>query len=233
MRVPTRVLLLVLAAAISGCAPSASASPSAGTPTATTDASAPAGTSSPSGAGGSGGPSATAGEVGGLVDLTGPELFLASGIAIEVRRSCGRAPELPDGAVAGLQCHPDGVAAIGFYLFDDRATMHDWYFARLAEFGVERDSGEVCRDGLPGEGADNPGDDDFVNRIGCYVDTSGAANVRMAFPAVAGDQSVYVGAAGETGSIPDLLAALFPPRGPGATGCNYCIGTVWSAGRSD
>ena len=41
------------------------------------------------------------------------------------------ATDLPDGATAGLQCHPEGIAAIGFYLFDDRATMRDWYVAAL------------------------------------------------------------------------------------------------------
>jgi hypothetical protein len=232
MRTPMLLLSGIVVVALSGCATSASASPT----TSLTEASEPpASAPTPSSAGTSSvGPSPSASdEVGGLMDLTGAELFLASGIATEIRQSCERATDLPDGATAGLQCHPEGIAAIGFYLFDDRATMRDWYVARLAEFGVDQDSGEVCRDGSPGEGADNPGDAEFVNRLGCYVDGSGAANVRMAFPAVAGDRSVYVGAAGDSGSIDELIAALFPAREPGATGCNFCIGSIWSAARSD
>ena len=240
MRVPTRLVACLMLAVLVACQPSASASLSVrpeSAESATPEASSVPGSESASAvASSSATPStSTSPEVGGLVDLTGPELFLASGIATEFRRSCSRATDLPDEAVAGLQCHPEsaGIEAIGFYLFDRREPMADWYFARLAEFGVEPSSGSTCVDGLPGEGTDTPGIEGYEFRIGCYVDTSGAANVRMALPAVAEDLSVYVGAAGRTESIEELLATLFPNRVPGMVGSTFGVGFVWSAARSD
>lgn len=178
-------------------------------------------------------PEASSSETVSLAQWTGAELFLLSGVADEIRPACARATDLPADAAAGIQCHPDGIAAIGYYLFTDRDTMREWYFARLSEFGVEPQSGEVCRDGLPGEGTDTPGNPGFEYRIGCYVDTTGSANVRMALPAVTYDLSVYVGAAGQNDSIPDLISWLFPNHDPAAIGCNFCIGQIWSAGRLD
>lgn len=165
-------------------------------------------------------------------DWTGGELFLLSGVDRATRSTCGSAPELPPEASAGIQCRPAGVTAIGFYLFDDAEAMRETYFARLAEFGVEPDSGQVCRDGSPGEGADTPGLEGFEYRIGCYVDADGIAQVRAALPAVAGSRSVYIGVAGTDDSIADLLLELFGPR-EGVIGCNFCVGSLWFAAQAD
>lgn len=112
MLVPTRVVVCLIAAVLVACQPSSSEStPSAPSTPATrvtpaasdSDGSmvAPASASSPASP-----VAAASSEAGGLFDLTGPELFLATGIATEIRRSCGRAPDLPAEAIAGLQCHP-------------------------------------------------------------------------------------------------------------------------------
>ena len=238
MRVPAGVVVCLVAAMLVACQPSSSESTRRALPTPATPAASASGGPmvAPASASSSARPVAAASsDAGGVFNLTGPELFLASGIATEIRRSCGRAPDLPAEAIAGIQCHPDStsIEAIGFYLFERRAPMREWYFARLAEFGVERDSGETCVDGLPGEGVDTPGIENLEYRIGCYVDASGAANVRMALPAVAEDRSVYVGAAGTTQSIEGLVAALFPNYVPGTIGSTFGVSTVWSAARSD
>jgi hypothetical protein len=163
---------------------------------------------------------------------TGGQLLLLSGIERATRPTCVPAPELPPTATAGIQCRPPGVTAIGFYLFEDADTMREAYFARLAEFGVEPNSGQVCRDGSPGEGADTPGIEGFEYRIGCYVDADGIAQVRAALPAVADTRSVYIGIAGTDGSIEDLLLDLFGPR-EGVIGCNFCVSSLWFAGQAD
>jgi hypothetical protein len=141
-------------------------------------------------------------------------------------------PGAAAGSDAGIQCERAGVTAIGFYLFEDGETMRDAYFARLAEFGVEENSGQVCRDGSPGEGTDTPGLEGFEYRVGCYVDADGIAQVRAALPAVAGSWSVYIGVAGTDGSIADLLLELFGSR-EGVVGCNYCVGSLWSVAQAD
>jgi hypothetical protein len=175
----------------------------------------------------------------GLDDWTGGQLFLLSGVDRAIRSTCGPAPDLPPEATAGIQCRPagatavaTGVTAIGFYLFEDADTMREAYFARLAEFGVEPNSGSVCRDGAPGEGADTPGIEGFELRVGCYVDADGIAQVRAALPAVADTRSVYIGVAGTNDSIADLLLELFGPR-EGVIGCNFCVGSLWSAAQGN
>jgi hypothetical protein len=168
----------------------------------------------------------------GLDDWTGGQLFLLSGVDRATRSTCVPAPELPPEATAGIQCRPPGVTAIGFYLFEDAETMRETYFARLAEFGVEPSSGSVCRDGSPGEGIDTPGNEGFEFRVGCYVDADGIAQVRAALPAVAEFRSVYIGVAGTSDSIADLLLELFGPR-EGVIGCNFCVGSLWSAAQAD
>lgn len=105
--------------------------------------------------------------------------------------------------------------------------MREVYFARLAEYGVEEGTGDLCFGDEPGEGVDTPGNETFELRIGCYVDETGAANARMIFPSEVDGQNVYVGVVGADGGIQRLMEWLFPDHEPGATGCGWCIGGIW------
>ena len=207
MRLSIRWTAVLLAIVLSACQASSDESePATATPgTSSSIPSASASATAKTSEAASPSASPTSGAATGLEDLTGAQLFLLSGVDGESRSTCTPAPELPPRATAGIQCDRAGVTAIGFYLFDDADTMRESYFARLAEFGVEPNSGEVCRDGAPGEGIDTPGNEGFEFRVGCYVDADGIAQVRAALPAVAESRSVYVGIAGTDGSIADLL----------------------------
>jgi hypothetical protein len=239
VRLSIRLTVTLLATVLAGCQATFDGSPSAATSTGASEstpsepapsASASAGVAASEAAS----PSAAAPSdpATGLEDWTGGQLFLLSGVARATRPTCGPAPELPPEATAGIQCRLPGITAIGFYLYEDADTMREAYFARLAEFGVEPDSGQVCRDGSPGEGADTPGLEGFEHRIGCYVDADGIAQVRAAMPAVAASRSVYIGVAGTDGSIADLLVELFGSR-EGIIGCNFCVSSLWFAAQAD
>ena len=84
---------------------------------------------------------------------------------------------LPDGAVAGIECSPGlvDVDRVALFLFDFRPTLLETYFARLADHGVQPQSG-FCRAGIGGEDPYPAGDDGpelIPERNGCYVDDSG------------------------------------------------------------
>jgi hypothetical protein len=135
---------------------------------------------------------------------------------------------LPQGSIDGIDCKPDGIETMGAYGFATRDDMQRRYFARLAEHDVTADSGNGCEDGRPGEIADSPDFGWGPNRIGCYVDESGHANVRMTFPSESGGQSVYIGVVGRNGSIADLMRWLFPGYAPGTYDCTWCTDSIWS-----
>ncbi len=234
VRLSIRVTVLLLAGVLASCQATPDPSPPAATSPETTGSAPSVAATASEAASESASPSATptSEPATGLEDWTGGQLFLLSGVERPTRATCGPAPELPPEASAGIQCRPAGVTAIGFYLFEDPDSMREAYFARLAEFGVERESGQVCRDGSPGEGADTPGIEGFEYRIGCYVDADGIAQVRAALPAVAGSRSVYIGVAGADGSIADLLLQLFGSR-EGIIGCNFCVSSLWFAAQPD
>ena len=233
MRLSIRFILVALGVVVAACQAAPGESASAPTlPAATTSAtSTPAASMTPS-AEATASAARSAAAPGGLDDWTAAQLFLLSGVSRPIRSTCEAALDLPPEATAGIQCRPAGITAIGFYLFESAEAMRETYFARLAEFGVERESGDVCRDGEPGEGIDMPGNEGFEYRIGCYVDGDGIAQVRAALPAVAEFHSVYIGAAGVDGSISDLLLTLFGPR-EGVVGCNFCAGWLWSVARAE
>ena len=176
-------------------------------------------------------PSADAGSS--LEPWTGAQLFLLSGVDPVIRGSCEEAPDLPPGAVSGVECYPEGVTAVGYYLFDDREMLRSAYFARLSEHGVEEGSGYGCRDGEPGEIGDTPGIEGFEYRIGCYLDDAGTAQVRMILPEVAFGHHVYIGVAGQSGDIVDALSGVGLAFIPERIGCNFCVGSVWHVARQD
>jgi hypothetical protein len=157
-----------------------------------------------------------------VTDFTGPELFLLSGVRDDLVGGCRPVTELPEGADAGVECEGAGpVDEIGFYRFPDHETANATYFARLAEHGVTEGSGD-CQAGEPGELVDIPGNEGFLQRVGCYVDDAGFAAFRIVIPSDAPDQSVYVGVAGtsdDIGAVSDWLG----PAEAGEVGCAYCV----------
>lgn len=212
-----------------GCGSAATTPATSATASVVVSTAVPASVAPPSAAPPSSAPEATAAPSAiGLEDWTAAQLFLLAGAEPNIRPTCGKAPRLPDGAYDGIQCEPDGFS-IGYYAFDERDVMRKLYFDRLAEYGVEPDSGEGCFDGKPGESVDTPGNEGFELHVGCYVDETGLANARMIFASETWGQSVYVGVVGNDGSIDNLFAALFPDYEPGSTGCGWCAGQIWSA----
>lgn len=156
------------------------------------------------------------------------ELFLLAGLEKDLRPVCGKTSKLPESALDGIECKPHGVASMGIYRFGTRTEARELYFARLAEYKVKPETGDVCHDGQPGEGIDTPGFPGYELRVGCYVDETGAANVRMLFPAETRGQNVYIGVVGNNSSIKDLFGWLFPDFQPGLAGCSWCISKIWA-----
>jgi len=110
--------------------------------------------------------------------------------------------DLPPGAVAGIECAADdpAVARLGFYLFENDATMLAAYFARMDEEGVVRESGSCVAGEGEGEGAYTPGEGEIPYRAGCFINEEGFANYRVTLPG----SHVYIGILGNS----DDMAAL-------------------------
>lgn len=210
------VVTLIVAACGSGQATSAPTSTTAETPAPTSASAEPSAAEAPSAE-----PEAPAAGPMSVTDFTGPELFLLSGVRDDIVGGCRPVTELPEGADAGVECEGAGpVDEIGFYRVADREVANQTYFARLAEHGVSPDSGD-CQAGEPGELVDIPGNEGFVQRVGCYVDDAGFAAFRIVVPGEP-DQSVYIGVAGtsdDIGAVSDWLG----PAEAGEVGCAYCV----------
>jgi hypothetical protein len=123
--------------------------------------------------------------------LSEDEQQVADALRVDARVRCTpiRAG-LPDGAQAGVECHPDDalvarVEAFGFGLGGDEAMFQE-YVDRLAGQEVELRSGD-CAAGESGDSswpAYLPDEGDFGGgfrelRSGCYLDESGTANVAL------------------------------------------------------
>jgi hypothetical protein len=218
------VLLLTVTAA---CAPGSSTPPEVGSPasvaTAGPETLAPATPEAPS----QPAPSAEQSAFG-LDDWSHTQLFLLAGLEPKFRATCAPGSVLPKGSSDGIDCKPEGIEALRVYAFDDRADMQRLYFTRLGENSVKADTRDGCQDGRPGEIADSPDFGWGPNRIGCYLDESGDANVRMIFPTRNYGQSVYIGVVGRNGNIDDLMRWLFPNFVAGAIDCTWCIDSLWS-----
>jgi len=109
---------------------------------------------------------------------------------------------LPARAIAGIDCDLVGspVARMGYYLFKNEADTLDAYLARMANEGIELESGS-CLD-REGEGAYIPwGDDGFAPyRQGCFINDAGYGNYRATLPGA----HVYVGLLGRTADTRSL-----------------------------
>jgi hypothetical protein len=137
------------------------------------------------------------------------EELLVEGLREDARVDCSpRRSELPERAYAGIECRPStGPAArVGVYAFNGGDDALRAYFDRLADYGVDPETGN-CWEGIPGDGfwGGDTGVDNSLNEIyrqGCFLDEDGQANVR--FTGLA--ESVYVGIVGQSWtSIPELL----------------------------
>jgi len=108
--------------------------------------------------------------------------------------------ELPDRAIAGIECGADDPAVdrIGFYRFENDDDMLDVYFARMIAEGVAPNSG-TCGDG-EGEGPYWPGGDEVPAREGCFLNDFGYANYRATLPG----EHVYIGVLGRTNDMAAL-----------------------------
>ena len=220
------VVTVVLFAVASGCAPASSTGAPGIPPTAATAQPAtiaPATGEAPTVPAAS--PEASAL---GLDEWTSTQLFLLAGLEPKFRVTCAPTSVLPKGASDGIDCKPEGIETMGVYAFTERGRMQRLYLSRLGEYNVKADSGDGCQDGRPGEVADSPDFGWGPDRIGCYVDESGDANVRMIFPSRTDDLSVYIGVVGRTGNIDDLMRRLFPDYAPGSLGCTWCTSNIWS-----
>ena len=127
-----------------------------------------------------------------IVEFTDGEIYLADGILRGVMDCEPVRDKLPKLAVAGIECIGDApaVARVGFYLFENDEEMLDYYFARMAREGVERDMGDCYNN--EGEGAYIPGEEEVASRYGCFITAEGVANYRMTLPGA----HVYIGIVG-------------------------------------
>ena len=140
--------------------------------------------------------------------MTPEEESLIGALRIDSAVSCvPRRADLPDGALYAIECRPDDslVERVGVYWFPGINDAAHWYMTRMAAAGVDVSAGD-CNQDVPGDSAWTPGDNEgsiddpgvfnwensvlSPNRIGCFLDENGTANVRATCA------NVYVGVLG-------------------------------------
>jgi len=148
--------------------------------------------------------------------MTPDEQALIGTIRTDAAKDCvARRADLPDGALYGIECRPVGspAARVGIYKFASRNEAAHAYMTRMASYGIDANAGD-CNRGIPGDGAYTAGDgegsiDDpgvfnwensvlSPNRIGCFLDADGNANVRTTC------DDVYIGVLGAAGDLSKL-----------------------------
>lgn len=153
------------------------------------------------------GPAGIIGLGGGQVYALGPYerdlAFLLSGLRDDASGGCSVREALPDGATAGIECSPSTGPAdlVGAYLFPSRQAMLAAYVERLGDEGIEPQSGGCPSS--PGEAAYVPpagGEAAAPDRLGCFVNAFGKANLRITYPT----SSVYVGLLGRGEDMGEL-----------------------------
>ena len=127
-----------------------------------------------------------------IVEFTSDEMHLVEGIQRGVSDCEPVRDELPNGAVAGIECLGEDwfVARIGYYLFENDEEMLEHYVARMQAEGVTLNEGS-CFDG-EGDQAYIPGDEEVASRQGCFITAQGVANYRVTLPGA----HVYIGIVG-------------------------------------
>ena len=117
--------------------------------------------------------------------LTADEQHLLDGILRDAIDCRPIRDELPEAALAGIECDSSDVAVarMGFFLFADDDTMLAAYTARMDAEGVELDSDGT--DDEEGESAYVPGPDGEIlyDRHGRFVNAEGFANYRATISA--------------------------------------------------
>ena len=174
--------------------PSPVATPEPSTPVATPEPSEPAATPTPK-------PRPT------QKPLTKTERYLLAGVlrgALDCRpvRS-----DLPPKSSAGIECASDdpAVARVGFYYFENDKDLLAAYAARMIREGVALDSGPACYEG-ESEGPFVPweGPEMAPFRYGCFINSEGYANLRLAIGA-----PVYIGILGRSDDMEALASFAF------------------------
>ena len=172
--------------------------------------------------------------------MTPEEEALIGQLRLDAAVNCApRREDLPEGAIRAIECEPADplVARVGIYLFGEGNQAAYTYMTRMASFGVDVNAGN-CNDDIPGEQAWTPGDGEGdINdpgvfnwenealspaRIGCFLDENGTANVR----ATCG--FAYIGVLGTGSDLSELTdwtwryPAGYEPGTPDAPG--ICVG---------
>ena len=148
--------------------------------------------------------------------MTPEEAALVGRLRADAAVDCApRRTGLPDGALAGIECRPNDplIGRVGIYRLPSANEATDTYVTRMTTAGVDMMKGDCGRD-IPGDSAWTPGDGEgnwsdpgvynwenyplSPNRIGCYRDVNGVANVRV----TCGD--TYVGILGAAKDLSDL-----------------------------
>ena len=133
--------------------------------------------------------------------FTAEERILVDGIRRGARDCEPVRTDLPDGAIAGIECTSDdpAVARVGFYRFPTEAAALTAYLARMEAEGVPLD-GVACVEG-EGEGSYVPYEDGISPmRNGCFVNEQGYANFRATLGG-----GMYVGVLGTSDDMVALV----------------------------
>ena len=149
--------------------------------------------------------------------LTPAEAALVGLLRVDAAVDCApRRTGLPKDAIAGIECRPKDslVARVGIYRLPSVNEAAYTYMTRMADAGVDVSAGD-CRRDIPGDEAWTPGDGEgnytdpgvfdwensvlSPNRIGCFLDQNGIANVRT----TCGD--TYVGILGSAKDLSNLV----------------------------
>ena len=164
---------------------------------------------------------------------TDDESFLMGGIRADAMGDCQpRRSDLPARSVAGVECRPAAafVARVGAYAFRSEDDMFKTYRERLAEHGVNLDTGG-CYAGTSGDSSwaasfAPDGESKPWARAGCYLDENNIANVRVTC-----DNAIYIGVLGTNSDMRALYAWALknPPEIGGLPGYGMppgiCVGT--------
>ena len=149
--------------------------------------------------------------------LSAAEETLSEALRVDARIDCApRRADLPSGAVAGIECRIGSalVDRVGVYGFDGSTeasgssrTDLTTYIDRLASAGIAPGIGN-CAAGTPGDASwpaylPDEGEDGGprAERAGCYLDSSGTANVRVTCYG-----EIYIGVLGASGDLAALNA---------------------------
>ena len=172
--------------------------------------------------------------------MTAAEAALMRELRTDTAVNCvPRRTDLPPGAIRGIECRPNDplVARVGVYQFKTGNEAAYAYMTRMASSGVDVNSGDCNQDvpgesgWIPGDGELEPTDPDAFNwensalvteRIGCFRDENGTANVRAVCDAS------YIGVLGTAADLSDLFDWTwrypqgYEPGTPDAPG--LCVG---------